>query len=105
MKKIDLDVLNQINKFEKMLSNHEDNADSFLEFRSFFRLLLRTKHPTYSLPVIELVSLTKKNKPNVFYFLRREAEKDFMLSVLTGNLMETKQAEERLNEFKGKLEA
>ncbi|WP_416150761.1 hypothetical protein ACM26V_07285 [Salipaludibacillus sp. HK11] len=105
MKKVDEDLLNQMIKYEKMLADLEDNAAAFPEFRSFFRLLLRTKHPTLSLPVIELISLLKKKKPTVFYYLRQEAKKDFMLSILTGNLMSAEQAEKRFHEFKERLKS
>jgi hypothetical protein len=87
-----------------MLSKYEDSRDSFPEFRSFLRLLLRNKNSNYTVPVIEVVSLIKEYKPTVFWYLRREGSNELNLAIITSTTLPAEQAETRIDSLIQELE-
>ncbi|WP_096198917.1 hypothetical protein [Bacillus sp. FJAT-45350] len=96
-------LLDAIKEFEKLMQTQPDTKDSLPVFLKFIRNFLRAKHPTLSLPTIEVMSIIKKTKPNVFYYLRRQGERDHTLAMLTHITIDVEQAEERISTLKKKL--
>src|SRR5690554_1358776 len=99
MKQENQSLLHVINNFMTLLDTLEDSRESVYEFRSILRTLIRIKYKENSLPVIEFVSLIKARKPNVYYFLRKEAEMDTNLSIMISNTISKDMAEKRLSDL------
>jgi hypothetical protein len=68
-------------------------ADEFLRFlRSFMKI--NVKGP---LPIIEIMTIIKAYKPTVFFNLKKMANQNMLLRILTEESMELKKAKKRLN--------
>ncbi|OES46013.1 hypothetical protein [Domibacillus iocasae] len=85
-----------VEKFFLLLQNYPDDFDSTLVFVRFLRSFLRIDARKKALPTIELMTLIKEHKPNIFYTMRKLSEKDNMLAFLTGLSMDPQEAENRL---------
>ncbi|PLT35789.1 hypothetical protein [Bacillus sp. V5-8f] len=85
-----------LKKFNKMLVDYPDNADSASYFVSFLRLFLRQKPSSSYLPTIEIMTIIKHEKPTVFFMMRKLAKYDFNLELLTGLHMDYEKARENL---------
>jgi len=90
----DLEFL--LKKFNKMLEDYPDHADSVSYFVNFLRLFLRVKPSKINLPTVEIMTIIKFEKPTVFYKMRKLAKYDFNLEFLTGLQMEHTKARENL---------
>ncbi|MBU9722726.1 MULTISPECIES: hypothetical protein [Bacillaceae] len=99
----DQSLLTTINKFMSMLNTLEDSKKSYGEFRNLLRLLIRLQNNKHTIPVVEVVSLIKAKKPNIFYLLRREAEIDTNLSIIISTTIAEEQAEQRVNSLIEKI--
>lgn len=88
-----------IEKFFLLLQNYPDDFDSALVFSSFLRSLLRGNAQI----TIEIMTLIKEHKPNVFRSMNRLSEKDNMLAGLIDLSMDSQEAENRLQSiYEGK---
>ena len=86
----------KIEKFFVLLKNYPDSVDSTLVFVRFLRSFLQGNNQQEVLPVIEVMTLLKEHKPNVFHSMRKLSEKDNLLAFLTGLSMNLQEAEDRL---------
>ncbi|MDE5412505.1 hypothetical protein [Alkalihalobacterium chitinilyticum] len=96
-------LLDSINIFEDLIKQAPDTRASVPDFLKFIRYFLRTKDPKHSLPTIEVMSLLKHHKPNVFGYVRKQASLDANLKLITQLQMDVHRAEQRLQELKTKL--
>ncbi|KMY54432.1 hypothetical protein AC623_11350 [Bacillus sp. FJAT-27231] len=89
------ELKNSIQRFYDLLKKYPDSPDAAYDFVVYLRsfLKIQSKKP---LPTIEIMTLLKKYKPNVFYALRKMAEKNIMLNILTELPMESEAAEKKL---------
>ncbi|MEK4029147.1 MULTISPECIES: hypothetical protein [Bacillaceae] len=87
-----------IQRFYDLLKKHPDNTDAAHDFVAYLWsfLKIRSKVP---LPAAEIMTLLKNYKPNVFDALKKMAEKNLMLNILTELPANNESAEERLDEF------
>lgn len=85
-----------VEKLFLLLQNYPDDFESTLVFVRFLRSFLRTNVEGKVLPTMEVMTLIKEQKPNVFRSMRRLSENDNMLAFLTGLSMDLQKAEFRL---------
>ncbi|MDQ0298909.1 hypothetical protein J2S78_001329 [Salibacterium salarium] len=88
-----------IAKFQTMLDTYPDTKQSVHEFRNFLRYFLRLKSSDQPLPTVEMISILKVQKPNVFHFLKQQGKTDMVLGMLTETSVSAKIAEERLEKY------
>lgn len=100
----DEELVNMIHRFFQLLETMDDTNDSFPDFRIFLKQLLRTKHSKISLPVIEMITLVKRDKPNLYRYLRELGRTDLNISIIVGTTMPAKDAEQRLAQLLDRLE-
>jgi hypothetical protein len=84
-----------VEKFFVLLKNYPDDSESTLVFLRFLRTFLRIKSQE-DLPTIEVMTLIKVHKPNIFYIMRKLSKRDNVLNFLTGLSMDLEAAEQRL---------
>lgn len=96
-------LLDSLIMFEELVEKKPDTADSVPDFLAFLRHFFRNKHPKYSLPTIEIISIIKHKKPTVFYFLRRQSSRDPMLQLVIDVEIDLEKALERIQFLKSKL--
>lgn len=97
------DLKTVLDKFEKVMKKEPDHKSSLPIFINFFRGFLRTRDPRHSLPSAEIISIIKKEKPTVFYFLKKQALQNPSLQLLTELEMDYDKAVERFNDLRSKL--
>ncbi|MGG3451889.1 hypothetical protein [Domibacillus aminovorans] len=85
-----------VEKFFLLLQNYPDDFDSTSVFVRFLRSFLRINVQERVLPTIEVITLIKEQKPNIFRSIRKLSEEDNMLAFLTGLSMDSQEAESRL---------
>lgn len=86
----------KVEKFSLLLQNYPDDFDSALVFMRFLRSLLRGNAQERVLLIIEIMTLIKEHKPNVFYSICKLSKKDNTLAVLIGLSMNALEAESAL---------
>ncbi|OAH57977.1 MULTISPECIES: hypothetical protein [Bacillaceae] len=92
-----------VEKFFLLLQNYPDDFDSTSVFVRFLRSFLRVNARGKMLPTIEIMTLIKEQKPNVFRSMSKLSEEDNMLAFLTSLSMDFQQAESRLQSiYEGK---
>jgi len=96
----DKDLKKSIQQFYGLLKKYPDAAESAYDFVAYLRSFLKIKSKA-PLPTIEIMTLIKHNKPNVFYALRQMSKKNIMLDILVGLSTDIKSAEERLEGLLG----
>ncbi|RSL30193.1 hypothetical protein D7Z54_27260 [Salibacterium salarium] len=93
------DLQQAIEKFQTMLDTYPDSKQSVHEFRNFLRHFLRLKATDQPLPTVEIMSILKVQKPNVFQFLKQQGKTDTVLGMLTETSVSLEVAEARLDEY------
>lgn len=96
MRRETTELKTNVEKFFVLLKNYPDSMDSTLVFVRFLRSFLRADAQKEVLPTIEVMTLLKEHKPNVFQSMKKLSEKDPMLAFLTGLSMNLQEAEDRL---------
>jgi hypothetical protein len=92
-----------VEKFFLLLQNYPDDLDSTLVFVRFLRSLLRVNASEKVLPTIEVMTMIKEQKPNVFRLMRKRSAEDNMSAFLAGLSMDYQEAESRLQSiYEGK---
>lgn len=91
-----------IENFFELLEKYSDNPNNADIFINFIRLFLRTKLSGTMLPTVELMSLIKKEKPEIFAAIRQRGKYDLLLEFVTGIHMDTDNAEEKLKRYLSK---
>ncbi|HYK72491.1 MAG TPA: hypothetical protein VEV44_05060, partial [Pseudoneobacillus sp.] len=92
-----------IENFFELLKKYSDNPDNADIFINFIRLFLRTKSSGAPLPTVELMSLIKKEKPEIFAAIRQRGKYDLLLEFVTSIHMDTANAEERMKQYLSKI--
>ncbi|WP_100331310.1 hypothetical protein [Bacillus xiapuensis] len=87
-----------IQRFYGLLKKYPDNANSAYDFNAFLRSFLKIQSKT-PLPTIEIMTLIKETKPNVFQALRKMARKNLMLNILTELSTDRESAEKNLEKL------
>jgi hypothetical protein len=86
----------KIKEFYNLLESVQDTPGSSLEFIAFLRTFLRVQSES-PLPTIEVMTLLKKHKPNIFTALRNNTNHYQMLQFLTELQMDETEAENNIN--------
>lgn len=92
-----------IEKFDQLINTLPDNNNSVPSFINFLRGFLRTRDQNHALPSAELMTILKKQKPTVFYLLKKQAIKNPSLELLTQLEINYDTAVERLDQLKSQL--
>lgn len=88
----------KIAEFYNLIESIPDTPNSSLEVISFLRGFLRIQS-TSTLPTIEVMTLLKKYKPNIFTILRKNTNKYEMLQFLIELSMDQIEADNNLKSF------
>lgn len=86
------ELIDSLIKFQQLLNTHPDTVDSIPVFTNYIRSFLRIKPMGRTLPTIEIMTLLKKEKPQMFYLLKRHSKDDIM-TMLTYLNMDYDQAQ------------
>ena len=92
-----------LEKLDTVINEAADDESSVPLFINFLRGFLRTKDPRFSLPSSEVMTIIKHKKPNVFYYLKKQAKQNPSLDLLTQLTIDYDKAVARLEELKKKL--
>ncbi|WLD94724.1 hypothetical protein [Alkalihalobacillus sp. AL-G] len=76
-------IRKSIDEFQQMLSKYPDDLDSAQKFYQFFLKMMRAKQPDEELPLVEMVTILKYDKPTTFHFLKRQSSYNVSLNLLT----------------------
>lgn len=93
------DLKKSVEKFCELLQKYPDEPNSTLTFVSFLRSFLRIRSRE-TLPTVEVMTLIREFKPNVFHMMKNLSKQDNMLAILTELSMELREAEERIQSLK-----
>ncbi|MFD1735590.1 hypothetical protein ACFSCX_03345 [Bacillus salitolerans] len=93
------ELLRRLEKFNKLILTEQDHPSSVTSFVSFFRQLLRSSIPRELLPVRELVTILKYEKPNIFHMMKRQAHQDLLLEFLTSMDMDLQLARNKVEQI------
>lgn len=82
----------------KYLDKYEDRPSNALLFTDFFRYVIRkNNNQKRTLPLTEMITLVKHNKPSIYYEMKRHSSTT--LSILFDLVMEKEVAQQRLNTY------
>lgn len=88
-----------LSKFNAMLELLDDDRKNTDEFAKFLRLFLRLKPRTYSLPMMEVMTVLKYRKPYVFEAIKARGKNEAYFHFLTGITTDLRTAEKNLYEY------
>jgi len=94
-------LLEALETFEELLEEQPDDPKSVHAFTQFLRYFLRLK-TDMNLPSVEIMTLIKHYKPTVHMIMRRQAQNNTVLTMLTNVEMDLEEAKNRLNNLKKK---
>lgn len=97
------DLNHIIKKFEELIEKVDDDKMNVPIYINFLRGFLRTKDPNHPLPSAEIMTIIKKEKPTIFYYLKKQAGQNPSLEILTQLEINFDLAVERLEQLKEKL--
>ncbi|MED0680113.1 hypothetical protein P4S83_13005 [Aneurinibacillus thermoaerophilus] len=87
-------VVDAIVDFYKLLEKHHDESQHYYIFTSFFKGLLREKAIGETLPIIELITILKHEKPTIFFTMKKQ--KEHWLDIISSVELDIEEAKERL---------
>jgi hypothetical protein len=90
-------------EFDYLLKKHPDVPQSLSVFSQFLRYFLRTKTSGIELPSVEVMTVLKNEKPNVYYLMKKQSKNNVVMNMLTNIEMDIKEAENRLSSLKRKI--
>lgn len=96
------ELLTPISDFEKIIKRYPDKSEYAFEFFSFFKYLQRVKTTSNVVPIIELGTILKHEKPVIFHELRNYAGRSPMIEIITNVDMDLIEAQQRIDSIKGK---
>ncbi|MBY6037457.1 hypothetical protein KUV80_12355 [Fictibacillus nanhaiensis] len=80
------ELIESLLKFYDLLDTHPDVVESIPVFTNYIRTFLRIKPLGRTLPTIEIMTLLKKRKPNMFYLLKKYSKDDVMTMLMHLNM-------------------
>ncbi len=92
-----VELKQKVKKFYKLLEDLPDRPSSAFDFIAFFRQFLRIN--VDYLPTIEVMTLLRNEKPQIYYSMRQFGKKDAVINILVDLNMEVQVAQQRLNEI------
>ncbi|MBH0158416.1 hypothetical protein IHV10_18690 [Fictibacillus sp. 5RED26] len=76
------ELIDSLLKLQELLDTLPDTVESIPAFTQYIRSFLRIKPTGRTLPTIEMMTMFKKRKPNLYQLFKRHSNDD-MLSMLT----------------------
>ncbi|MBH0175355.1 hypothetical protein IHV09_17425 [Fictibacillus sp. 23RED33] len=76
------ELIDSLLKLQELLDTVPDTVEAIPAFTQYIRSFLRIKPTGRTLPTIEIMTMIKKRKPNLYQLLKRHSNDD-MLSMLT----------------------
>jgi hypothetical protein len=92
-----------LKEFEVLLKKQPDVPDSLPVFNQFIKYFLRTKTGGEPLPSVEVMTIIRNEKPNVFYLLRKQSKTNVVMNMLTNVEMDLEEAKNSLDRLKRKI--
>jgi hypothetical protein len=92
-----------LKEFDVLLKKQPDVPASLPVFNQFIRYFLRTKTGGEPLPSVEVMTIIRNEKPNVFSLMRRQSKSNAVMNMLTNLEMDLEEAENRLERLKRKI--
>lgn len=86
-----------ISNFDQMITCYPDAPEYTHLYVNFLRLLLSMQPEKEPLPVKEIMTIIRSEKPNIFYSLQQRGEFDCTFEFLTGLKMDVEKAEQRID--------
>lgn len=86
------ELIDSLLKLQELLDTEPDTVDAIPAFTQYIRSFLRIKPTGRTLPTIEIMTLIKRRKPNLFYLFKRHSKDDMMI-MLTYLDMDYEQAQ------------
>lgn len=96
----EVEIINAINRFEILIRDYPDDPKSTFAFKNFIKYFITIKPTCSNLPTSEVMAILKKEKPNIFYSLRKQASNTNYLYFLTNIEMNYDVAIDRIQKFK-----
>lgn len=91
----DASVLHQaVRDFFNILNRYDDQPQHLSVYRNFIRQFIRLKPQGNTLPVVEIMSILKAERPNLFYLLKKDQTETFQ--ILTRIEFDAQVARERI---------
>ncbi|PSL46926.1 hypothetical protein B0H94_10577 [Salsuginibacillus halophilus] len=103
MQKEKRELLEQIQIFEDLLAEVPDDPSRLNDFVKQYRILLRLQPKNYTVPLIELTSLLKEEKPLIFRAMRSYSRSVMAVQAPLETTISKERAEARLEKFKAEL--
>ncbi len=76
------ELIDSLLKLQELLDTVPDTVEAIPAFTQYIRSFLRIKPTGRTLPTIEIMTMIKRRKPNLYQLLKRHSNDD-MLSMLT----------------------
>ena len=97
------DLKTTLETFERLMNKFPDEKSALPEFNNYLRGFLRVRDPHFSLPSAEIMTIIKKDKPTIFYLLKRQAANNSSLELLTELEIDYRMACDRLEALRSAL--
>jgi hypothetical protein len=79
---------------EKLLQKHDDKIIHLNEYKCFIEALVKTRRFIPDLPLVEIITVLRHERPTIFYVVQKQAAGNMQLEMVTsleGDYEEAKQ--------------
>lgn len=83
-----------IDNFKALLQKYPDDQKYTMKFYSFFKTVQFSK--VDYIPYLEMGTILKYEKPNIFYDLKKSFNRNFIIEVVTNSTLELDDAKNRI---------
>ncbi|MDZ5471299.1 hypothetical protein SM124_06020 [Bacillus sp. 31A1R] len=94
------ELLLSIKKFEMLLEKYKDDKRNTFEFFSYFKSLHRIQTTFDYIPILELGTILKNEKPTIYFELRNYATHSHVIELITTVDMDLDEATAKIEHIK-----
>lgn len=99
------DLIELLDELDFLLKEHEDKPDNAIYFSRYLRLFMASAPKNVTLPTVEVMTLIKYSKPNIYRYLKKHSSTNPVIDLLGGLELDLDQAKARLDHLKNKHQA
>jgi len=94
------ELKNAITKLDRLLKKYPDAPLEIIVFKQYLKGFLRIKTNSITLPTSEVMAIIKHEKPETYYYLKKNSKNEPLFHFLTNINMDYERARQNLQEIK-----
>ncbi|WP_182101728.1 hypothetical protein [Niallia taxi] len=93
-------LLELLDELDFLLNEYDDNPNNAIYFSRYLRLFLASAPKNGTLPTVEVMTMIKYLKPNIYRYMKKHSSTNPVIDLLGGLELDLEQTKTRLDEIK-----